>query len=395
METQPKNDLPTNAVTDAVANASTEMSAEAKSEAMLAEEGRTPPEKFSFSRLVLLLSIPFLALVIFLTFKVLTDPINFYWLISAEPPAIPAYGLEQPLTVAEINAQLKDSDRILGQKLEFAKDEKRGRSPDAVVAYPVLDSVGKEIKEVRIYQAIANSSKLQLLSKTEVTGPDDWYVLAPSWKYNPSEKGKTKLKGDRYPLRQIQAIPGTAPKHGAWFVASGSKGKTQYGVVLAYISQPRPSLFMLSEWTSPNGKLPEWQNLLSTSEQWAMGRRADETTANPVQAIAKEPQLVVDQRQGFEPDLQIFQAELVANPLQPLDLRQITLNEGLGMPRQYSESLMMASAGLWSPALSKLEEAKTELQGKQKVISAYVREQYALIAAHAQQTAIQADRPFY
>jgi hypothetical protein len=348
---------------------------------------------FSISRALLLLSIPVLSVVIFFALKVLTDPINFYWLISSEPPSIPTYGLEPPLTQAEINAQLKDADRVLGKKLEFAKDDKRLRSQDAVAFYPVLDTANQEIREVRVYQTLPNSGKLQLLSRAEVNGLDDWFVLAPKGKFGSKEK--IKVSGDRFSLKKLQLISGKSPSYGSWFMATGSTAKVEYGIVLAYVSQPRPSLTVLSEWTSTPGKPPQWQNLIQDSVQWALNRKQSELVegSDQKQLAKREPQLVIEQHQDFEPDFQIYQPELVSNPLQPLDLRQITLNEGLGLPSSYSQSLILASAGVWSTALEKLEQAKSEQLSEKKELSNYVLEQYALIAAHAQLTAKQADRP--
>jgi hypothetical protein len=348
---------------------------------------------FSISRTLLLLSIPLLGAVIFFAFKVLTDPINFYWLLSSEPPSIPSYGLEPPLSLGEINAQLKNADRILGKKLDFAKDDKRQRSPDPVTFYPVLDIGNQEIREVRAYQTLPNTGKLQLVSRVEVNGLDDWFVLAP--KSNFAIKEKIKFKGDRFGFKQLQLIGGNAPSYGAWFMATGITAKTEYGVVLAYVSQPRPSLVVLSEWTGNANKLPQWQNLIQTSLTWAQGRKSLPPSDSEAQkgSSNREPQFVVERHQDFEPDFQVFQPELIANPLQPLNLRQITLNEGLGLPATYGQSLLLASSGVWSTALEKLEQTQAELQSQQKQLSVYVLEQYALIAAHAQFTSIQADRP--
>jgi len=348
---------------------------------------------FSISRVLLLLSIPLLGIISFFALKVLTDPINFYWLLSAEPPTIPSYGLEPPLSLAEINAQLENADRVLGKKLEFAKDDKRQRSPDSVTFYPVLDIANQEIREVRAYQTLPNTGKLQLVSRVEVNGLDDWFVLAP--RSNFAVREKIKFKGDRFGFKQLQLISGEIPSYGNWFMATGTNAKAEYGVVLAYVSQPRPSLVVLSEWRSNPNKLPQWQNLVQASINWAQSRKPAELSGSEVQSglTKREPQFVVEHHQDFEPDFQIFQPELISNPLQPLNLRQITLNEGLGLPTSYGESLLLASSGVWSTALEKLEQTKAELQSQQKQLSAYVLEQYALIAAHAQFTSTQADRP--
>ncbi|MDX1976274.1 MAG: hypothetical protein SFT94_01250 [Pseudanabaenaceae cyanobacterium bins.68] len=329
---------------------------------------------FSVSRTLLLLSIPILGLVIFLAFKVLTDPVNFYWLVSSEAPSLPAYGLEPPLTLEEINAQLKDSERVLGKGLDFGEDRQRQRAADPIMIYPVLDQVSQEMREIRAYQTRPNSKKLQLVSRVEVDNLDDWFVLKPRRRFG---QGKVSLKGESFPLKQLQLIEGEAPRYGRWLIASGTRGKTEYGLVLGYVAQPRPSLTILTEWSGP--KPPRWQNLLQLASAWTLER----DPAKPA-VPGRDPQLILEQHQDLELDFEVYQPELTTNPQQPIDLRQITLNEGLGMPNSYAQALVLASGGLWSDALTRLEQVRIELRSQSQEFSNYVWEQHGLIAAHAQ-----------
>lgn len=328
---------------------------------------------FSISRAILLLSMPILGLVTFLAFKVLTDPVNFYWLISTDPPSLPAYGLDSPLTLEEINTQLKDNERILGRGIDFGEDNQRQRAQDAIIVYPVLDQVSREMREIRAYQTRPNSKKLQLLSRVEVDNLNDWFVLKPRRKYGQS---KVSLKGESFPLTELSLIEGEAPKYGRWLIASGTRAKTRYGLVLGYVAQPRPSLTVLTEWAGSNP--PRWENLLELASNWSVER----DPAKP-SVPRRDPQLVVEQHQDLEPDFDIYQPELTTNPQQPLDLRQITLNEGLAMPSSYGQALVLASGGLWSDALSKFEQARLELRSQSKEFSGYVWEQHGFVAAHA------------
>jgi len=102
-----------------------------------------------------------------------------------------------------------------------------------------------------------------------------------------------------------------------------------------------------------------------------------------------EPELVLDQSQNFDPLFQVFQIEASANRVNPLQLREITLNEEPGMPKAYNQALLLASGGLWSPALRQLDQLKAELGSRGDKFSEYVQEQYDLIAYHAKITAAQ------
>jgi hypothetical protein len=83
---------------------------------------------------------------------------------------------------------------------------------------------------------------------------------------------------------------------------------------------------------------------------------------------------------------------LSRNPVNPLQLREISLNEGLNLPRSYSDALLLASGGLWSAALQKLDTWKSELQSQGKSWPPLVQEQYQLITWHAKLIKEQADK---
>jgi hypothetical protein len=104
--------------------------------------------------------------------------------------------------------------------------------------------------------------------------------------------------------------------------------------------------------------------------------------------------LVVNQTQDYDPALLIFQPEeAIGSSTGKVQLRLVTLNEAKGQPKSYQDALVMASAGLWSPALGKFNQMVDELRSQGKQLSPFLQEQYDLIAIHAKITSDQAQNP--
>ncbi|MEI6063278.1 MAG: hypothetical protein WCQ26_01675, partial [Pseudanabaena sp. ELA748] len=105
-------------------------------------------------------------------------------------------------------------------------------------------------------------------------------------------------------------------------------------------------------------------------------------------------QLVINQTNLFEPSFLVFQPEEVnTNSMIKFQLREITLNEAKGQSKSYQDALVMASVGLWSPALGKFNLMVDELKSQGKTLSPFLQEQYDLIALHAKITSEQVQIP--
>ena len=103
---------------------------------------------------------------------------------------------------------------------------------------------------------------------------------------------------------------------------------------------------------------------------------------------------MVNQTQAYEPSLLIFQPEeVIVRSIRKVQLRQVTLNEAKGQPKAYQDALVMASVGLWSPALGKFNLMVDDLRSQGKQLSPFLQEQYDLIALHAKITSDQAQNP--
>ncbi|NJM27553.1 MAG: hypothetical protein HC856_03675, partial [Pseudanabaena sp. RU_4_16] len=217
-----------------------------------------------------------------------------------------------------------------------------------------------------------------------------------------TEKLKPGTANNQMPLTQLLPIEGTSPSRGIWFMATGNSEKITYGQVFCYLSQPQPSLNWIVDWTSPASSRPQWQDFTDVSNTKSNAGnvptseddldRQGRQNAAQISLLPNEPELVLDRSLAFEPNFAVFRLELSHNPVNPIQLREISLNEGLNMPRPYSDALLLASGGLWSTALQKLDTWKSELQTQGKSWPPFVQEQYQLIAWHAKLIEEQADK---
>jgi len=341
--------------------------------------------RFSISRILMLLNLIAIGTSSFLGYEYLTNPASpaLFLLPFYQAPVAPVQNLNPPQTLAEITKELADLQLQLGERLQI-----EAPAPEGLYIYPTIDKT-KEIEEIRVYQTISEDvgkGKLRLVQKLEVMPLDEHYIRSIELRYS-QDLAKVKPTGNKMPLMKLSSIEGTPPSKGIWFMAIGSKGKTNYGQIFCYVPQPQPKLNQVDEWVIPAQKLPEWRNFLEVK------RQEPEADPNPPDLLlSDQPELVIDQTQSFEPDFQVFRVQPTASLENPLQLRQITLNEALKSPQNYSDALVLASGGLWSPSIAKFDRFKAELQAKGKSLSPFMQEQYELIDYHAKITAEQADR---
>lgn len=319
----------------------------------------------SISRVGLLLAIAFLGAGTFISIQWLINPLSLPWSNLEEPVTLTLDRLNPPQTIQQIKTELYDSQLLLGDKLIS--------SSSGYEVYPIIDKDSKSIRQIRIYQTLNESfwlddkqKKLRLIEQTEVVGLDEAFVKAPSQKY--LEQPKLLNSRKILPLTELQPIYGDAPSQGIWFMTAGRLDGTVYGRVFAFMPS-QLSLDSTLEWTNPNGKLPEWQRF-------------------PTTVKSSEPDLILDRTQDSDPSFLVFRLEATPKSQQPFQFRNINLNESPAMPKLYSDALVLASAGLWSPALAKLEMLKSSMAWEPNI-----QEQYDLIDYHAKITAAAAKRP--
>ncbi len=329
-----------------------------------------PRDRFTWSNFFVVVSIPFVGGLVGLGLIYLANPLAISWLSSSDVPAFYSNSLWNiPKSIPQIQAELGRSYLKLGESYNLKTGE---------TIYTVLETETQNIREIRLYQTIWDRGveKYLLVSTTTVAGIDEYFVRSPKLKYA-TEAIPARLRPDRnrLPLKKLSLLNNPPSQfNGIWFSTTGNIGGIAYGQIYYFSNDKRSQLVELDVWTSPVGELPIWRNALPSN-------------SNSVQ-------LVVNQTQTYEPSLLIFQPEeVIVRSIRKVQLRQVTLNEAKGQPKAYQDALVMASVGLWSPALGKFNLMVDDLRSQGKQLSPFLQEQYDLIALHAKITSDQAQNP--
>jgi hypothetical protein len=329
-----------------------------------------PRDRFTWSNFFVVVSIPFVGGLVGLGLIYLANPLAISWLSSSDVPAFYSNSLWNiPKSIPQIQAELGRSYLKLGESYNLKTGE---------TIYTVLETETQNIREIRLYQTIWDRGveKYLLVSTTTVAGIDEYFVRSPKLKYA-TEAIPARLRPDRnrLPLKKLSLLNNPPSQfNGIWFSTTGNIGGIAYGQIYYFSNDKRSQLVELDVWTSPVGELPIWRNALPSN-------------SNSVQ-------LVVNQTQTYEPSLLIFQPEeVIVRSIRKVQLRQVTLNEANGQPKAYQDALVMASVGLWSPALGKFNLMVDDLRSQGKQLSPFLQEQYDLIALHAKITSDQAQNP--
>ena len=329
-----------------------------------------PRDRFTWSNFFVVVSIPFVGGLVGLGLIYLANPLAISWLSSSDVPAFYSNSLWNiPKSIPQIQAELGRSYLKLGESYNLKTGE---------TIYTVLETETQNIREIRLYQTIWDRGveKYLLVSTTTVAGIDEYFVRSPKFKYA-TEAIPERLRPDRnrLPLKKLSLLNNPPSQfNGIWFSTTGNIGGIAYGQIYYFSNDKRSQLVELDVWTSPVGELPIWRNALPSN-------------SNSVQ-------LVVNQTQTYEPSLLIFQPEeVIVRSIRKVQLRQVTLNEAKGQPKAYQDALVMASVGLWSPALGKFNLMVDDLRSQGKQLSPFLQEQYDLIALHAKITSDQAQNP--
>ena len=323
-------------------------------------------QSLSFSRIALLLLTAVMGASMFLSIQFLINPLSLPWVSLDEPVEVPLQQVNPFQTIEQIKAELSESQLVLGDKLVS--------SISGYNIYPILDQDSKAIRQIRVYEPLGRAfweaeknKKLRLVKQTEVLELEEAFIKAPFQKYKVKP---TAINPERtLPLTELKLIEGDAPSQGIWFMAIGRVDGGVYGRVFSYLNS-QLLLEMELEWTNPNDQLPQWQRF--------------PTVKNP------EPDLVIDQTQNYDPLFLVFRLEATNNPAYPFEFRHLNLHESPAMPKLYNDALVLASGGLWSPALAKLEALKSQIQVKEEPWEPIIQEQYDLISYHAKITSEQA-----
>jgi hypothetical protein len=330
-------------------------------------------DRLTFSNLGIVLSIPLLGSLIVVVIIYLANPLAISWLASSDAPVFYSNSLWNiPKSIKQIQSDLAQNQLKLGENYNLKTGE---------IIYTVIEIETQNIREIRFYQAIWDRGveKFLLVSTTTIAGIDEYFVRSPLLKYitYPIPE-RLKPNRRRLPLKKLTLLPNPPSQlSGIWFSTSGYIDGIAYGQIYCFLDDKRSQLIELEPWTSPANELPVWRNVL--------GR-------NILNSNSSSMQLVVNQTQEFEPTFVVFQPEeIIINSIRNIQLRQVNLNEAKKQPKIYQDALVLASVGLWSPALEKFNVMVEQLKAQGKSLSPFLQEQYDFIDFHSKITHNQAE----
>lgn len=289
----------------------------------------------------------------------------------------------QPLELSKIQSAIKAEGFVAGQlivlKQDFTLRPSIGTAAD--IAIPVFKSNAvsdsnqtcsqpcSSIQQLRIYRSLQLPFAIRLFQSDPYFRLTD--VIAVQ---GPSESDlRSSESNPLLSLGSDQALPLTqselydpAPRPGQWLRLVGLQNQgnsvSTYGQVY-YFNPRQENLVLMLNWVSPLGEVPQWLQVTGDGE----------------------PELVINQTVGLEPQYKVYQiqkAEGVARQLQA-----IFLNEPAFENISYTNALSLARNGLWTPAEALLKQVK---QDNPKSWSNVAQNQLDFIHLHASVTQAQA-----
>jgi hypothetical protein len=312
----------------------------------------------------------------------LVNPDVAFWADSYlfDRPSVSNAQAEKPKSTAEIANRLRQEGLQVGPELTLKTQFgfHRGMNTPESLLMPVLSTHSncssppcQSITELRQYQAL----QLPLLLRMLQAQPLFRLVQRISIK-GPAESDLVSL--DQNPLLATgsdQSLPITqmerydlAPKPGVWLRLTGLRsqgnGTSTYGQIF-YYSLARDRLNLMLNWISPPGDFPQWQEVTGDTQ----------------------PELVINQTVGSEPQYQVFQ--LKTNNGEASQLTPITLEYGVLSDPNYRSGLRLARSGLWSDARKYLQQARENSPDWRSAAQA----QFDVVRLHAKMTQAQAEQP--
>lgn len=286
-----------------------------------------------------------------LSYQVITDPDVAFWLNQYLPTSKgKRTAAHQPRTLQQILKRLQNQERSPGKPIVLAAegDAKSPLTATKDILIPIYSKSCsqrpcQQMQSLQVYRSLKLPSVLRLfqgkryyrlLDRMAVRGPTEEQLV--NLARNPRlVTGSTRSLH----LSRIEAYH-PAPKPGTWLRLTGLRSEgsatATYGQIL-YFHPDEARLVLMLNWASPSGEYPQWQQV--TGDQ--------------------RPELVVKQTVGLEPQFAVYQ--LHRAPTGDLQMEHISLAKPTFADPGYSQSLLLARSGLWSPAQKQLLAVKKRL----------------------------------
>ncbi|MFM6191475.1 MAG: hypothetical protein ACKPEN_02690 [Planktothrix sp.] len=244
------------------------------------------------------------------------------------------------------------------------------------IAHPCKGTC-QEIVQLRVYEAVqmpyqrlGSTQYYRLTQQLKTLGPAESFVISSLIGTESNQQGSNKP----LPLTRLTPFKGTIPHMGLWFNLNSERVMGEKIVPYGQIIHYNPShhhLSMMLEWKSAAGQQPIWQEVTG----------------------GKDPELLIEQTIGLEPQFSIYQVQPLKFIPNPIQLTSISLDEVFLDDYNYRQALRLARSGLWSPALNLIKPLKTNIiSGNRSPLkwTSTVQAQLDLIEFHAKITKAQA-----
>lgn len=285
-----------------------------------------------------------------LSYQVITDPDVAFWLNQYLPTTKGKQtAAHQPRTLQQILKRLQDQKQSPGKPIVLAADS-NANSPLTATKDILIPTYNKscaqrpcqQLQSLQVYRSLKLPSLLRLfqgkryyrlLDRMTVRGPTEEQLVSLA-------RNPRLVTGSTQPLNLSRVeVYNPAPKPGAWLRLTGLRSEgsatATYGQVL-YFHPDEARLVLMLNWASPSGESPQWRQV--TGDQ--------------------RPELVVKQTVGLEPQYAVYW--LHPAPTGDLQVEHISLSKPAFADPGYTQSLLLARSGLWSPAQKRLLTVKKQ-----------------------------------
>ncbi|NEP83327.1 MAG: hypothetical protein F6K39_37450 [Okeania sp. SIO3B3] len=315
--------------------------------------------------------------------KLISDPNAIVWFNQLLPQWTQFYisGNKSLQTLEQIKNSIKEEGFSAGET--FSLPSTAGDSILDVLV-PVMKQIDsraslpcetpcRKLVELRVYQSILSVNQregskpyFRLVNTLPLQGPAESFVISSTIKSVSAPQGSNQP----LPLTTVRRFQGKVPTAGIWFTVSGQRlqnNKTiPYGRIVNY-NPKKNYLSSMLEWKSAAGQAPIWQEMTGGGD----------------------PELVVEQTVGLDPDFDIYWIQPRKFILNPIELEKISLQEAPIGDRYYQDTLRLARNGLWSGAFALIQPLRQNLIDKSQWPQK-AQAQFDLIKFHAKITEAQA-----
>lgn len=311
-----------------------------------------------------------------MSFQFIMDPKSVAWMNRYLPEGarIPLSAWDDPKTMAEVQADLRRKGLQAGDPIRVESGAKSARTVDLLLPIFRHESQCSEncnrLSELRVYRRILNPTPqkkeaLQFINVLEINEVEESFVLEPLADARVTEAGSDR----KLPYTTVERYDNT---QGIWLDLTGTlqqgDSNVAYGSVV-YYNPISTTINGLISWTSPTGQSPSWQKVRK----------------------GRAPELLVNRTVALEPDFQVYQLQTGKSVSVPFHLRSISLTKATIDSGAFTDALLLARSGLWSPALEVMQSVR-----KQRIDewTDTAQAQLDLVARHAKVTKTQADQPW-